>query len=138
MDCCLSHNSLKHVGNSLFYGRWIRENVEGSNWQCSSSSQYEYCLLFSYLLGDKKDFKKHNDLPIARIKRIMKSDQDVRMISAETPVIFARACEMFIMDITIRATQFAEYDNERLVLTKKSILDTIKNTDIFDFLMEIH
>lgn len=60
------------------------------------------------------------------------------MISAETPVIFARACEMFIMDITIRATQFAEYDNERLVLTKKSILDTIKNTDIFDFLMEIH
>lgn len=90
------------------------------------------------IIDDKKDFKKHNDLPIARIKRIMKSDQDVRMISAETPVIFARACEMFIMDITIRATQFAEYDNERLVLTKKSILDTIRNTDIFDFLMEIH
>ena len=88
------------------------------------------------VVDDKKDFKKHNDLPIARIKRIMKSDQDVRMISAETPVIFARACEMFIMDITIRSTQFAEYDNERLVLTKKSILDTIKNTDIFDFLME--
>ena len=89
------------------------------------------------VVDDKKDFKRHNDLPIARIKRIMKSDQDVRMISAETPVIFARACEMFIMDITIRSTQFAEYDNERLVLTKKSILDTIKNTDIFDFLMEI-
>ena len=89
-------------------------------------------------VDDKKDFKKHNDLPIARIKRIMKSDQDVRMISAEIPVIFARACEMFIMDITIRSTQYAEYDNERLVLTKKSILDTIKNTDIFDFLMEIH
>lgn len=38
------------------------------------------------VVDDKKDFKKHNDLPIARIKRIMKSDQDVRMISAETPV----------------------------------------------------
>ena len=94
-------------------------------------------VLYLIDVDDKKDFKKHNDLPIARIKRIMKSDQDVRMISAETPVIFARACEMFIMDITIRSTQFAEYDNERLVLTKKSILDTIKNTDIFDFLMEI-
>ena len=67
----------------------------------------------------------------------MKSDQDVRMISAETPVIFARACEMFIMDITIRSIPYAEYDNDRMVLTKKSILDTIKNTDIFDFLMEI-
>ena len=90
-----------------------------------------------HCLDDKKDFKKHNDLPIARIKRIMKSDQDVRMISAETPVIFARACEMFIMDITIRSTPYAEYDNDKMVLTKKSILDTIKNTDIFDFLMEI-
>lgn len=102
------------------------------------SNQSSVCGIHVYGVADKKDFKKHNDLPIARIKRIMKSDQDVRMISAETPVIFARACEMFIMDITIRSTQYAEYDNERLVLTKKSILDTIKNTDIFDFLMEIH
>ena len=26
----------------------------------------------------------------------MKSDEDVRMISAEAPVLFARACEFFI------------------------------------------
>jgi len=28
--------------------------------------------------------------------QIMKSDEDVRMISAEAPVLFARACEYFI------------------------------------------
>ena len=34
-------------------------------------------------VGTEQDFKNHNDLPLARIKRIMKSDEDVRMISAE-------------------------------------------------------
>jgi hypothetical protein len=53
-------------------------------------------------IGTEQDFKNHNDLPLARIKRIMKSDEDVRMISAEAPVLFAKACEMFILEITLR------------------------------------
>jgi hypothetical protein len=43
------------------------------------------------------DFKNHN-LPLARIKKIMKSDEDVRMISSEAPALFAKACEMFILE----------------------------------------
>ncbi|KAF2309488.1 hypothetical protein GH714_003226 [Hevea brasiliensis] len=39
------------------------------------------------------DFKNHS-LPLARIKKIMKADEDVRMISAEAPVIFARAFDI--------------------------------------------
>ena len=35
------------------------------------------------------DFKNHQ-LPLARIKKIMKSDEDVRMISSEAPVLFAK------------------------------------------------
>lgn len=53
-------------------------------------------------IGTEQDFKNHNDLPLARIKRIMKSDEDVRMISAEAPVLFAKACEMFILELTLR------------------------------------
>ena len=34
------------------------------------------------------DFKTHS-LPLARIKKIMKADEDVKMISAEAPVVFA-------------------------------------------------
>lgn len=49
-----------------------------------------------------QDFKTVVDLPLARIKRIMKSDEDVRMISAEAPVLFAKACELFIMEMTMR------------------------------------
>ena len=38
------------------------------------------------------DYFKNHSLPLARIKKIMKSDEDVRMISIETPVLFAKAC----------------------------------------------
>lgn len=49
-----------------------------------------------------EDFKIHL-LPLARVKKIMKSDEDVRMISAETPAVFAKACELFILEITHRS-----------------------------------
>mmetsp|Transcript_17716 Transcript_17716/g.37102 ORF Transcript_17716/g.37102 Transcript_17716/m.37102 type:complete len:111 (-) Transcript_17716:12-344(-) len=59
-------------------------------------------------VGSEQDFKNHNDLPLARIKRIMKSDEDVRMISAEAPVLFAKACEMFILELTLRSWCYSE------------------------------
>lgn len=49
------------------------------------------------------DFKTHN-LPLARIKKIMKSDEDVRMISSEAPALFARACEIFILEVRSKGT----------------------------------
>lgn len=46
---------------------------------------------------------KYHELPLARIKKIMKSDEDVRMISAEAPVIFSKACLMFVLELTYRS-----------------------------------
>jgi nuclear transcription factor Y gamma len=37
-----------------------------------------------------QDLKNYN-LPLARVKKIMKSDEDVRMISAEAPILFSKA-----------------------------------------------
>ncbi len=48
------------------------------------------------------EYKTHNDLPLARIKRVMKADEDVRMISAEAPVLLAKAVEMFVVDLSMR------------------------------------
>mmetsp|Transcript_17183 Transcript_17183/g.33693 ORF Transcript_17183/g.33693 Transcript_17183/m.33693 type:complete len:162 (+) Transcript_17183:391-876(+) len=86
--------------------------------------------------GSKQDFKHHNDLPLARIKRIMKSDEDVRMISAEAPILFAKACELFILELTIRAYAFSEF-HKRNGLEKEDILHVLEATDIFDFLAEV-
>ncbi|XP_076883962.1 nuclear transcription factor Y subunit C-3-like [Bidens hawaiensis] len=81
------------------------------------------------------DFKNHS-LPLARIKKIMKADEDVRMISAEAPVIFARACEMFILELTLRSWNHTE-ENKRRTLQKNDIAAAITKTDIFDFLVDI-
>jgi len=82
------------------------------------------------------DFKNHNDLPLARIKRIMKSDEDVRMISAEAPVLFAKACELFILDLSIRSWNYSQL-HKRRTLQKEDVREAIQKTDIFDFLVDV-
>ncbi|KAJ1269003.1 hypothetical protein BS78_07G176900 [Paspalum vaginatum] len=81
------------------------------------------------------DFKNHN-LPLARIKKIMKADEDVRMIAAEAPVVFARACEMFILELTHRGWAHAE-ENKRRTLQKSDIAAAVARNDVFDFLVDI-
>ncbi|XP_058072110.1 nuclear transcription factor Y subunit C-2-like isoform X2 [Magnolia sinica] len=81
------------------------------------------------------DFRNHS-LPLARIKKIMKADEDVRMISAEAPVVFAKACEMFILELTLRSWIHTE-ENKRRTLQKNDIAAAITRTDIFDFLVDI-
>jgi nuclear transcription factor Y gamma len=85
---------------------------------------------------NKASFKHQNDLPLARIKRVMKSDEDVRMISAEAPILFAKACEMFVLDLTIRCWAFSEH-NKRGGLENEDVLQVLKETDIFDFLAQV-
>eukprot|EP00245_Coleochaete_scutata_P011846 TRINITY_DN447_c0_g1_i1.p1 TRINITY_DN447_c0_g1~~TRINITY_DN447_c0_g1_i1.p1 ORF type:complete len:258 (+),score=67.08 TRINITY_DN447_c0_g1_i1:391-1164(+) len=81
------------------------------------------------------DFK-NSQLPLARIKKIMKADEDVRMISAEAPVLFSKACEMFILELTLRSWIHTE-ENKRRTLQKNDIAGAITRTDIFDFLVDI-
>lgn len=88
-------------------------------------------------IGTEQDFKNHNDLPLARIKRIMKSDEDVRMISAEAPVLFAKACELFILELSLRGWGASE-KSKRRTLQKEDIDAAIRNTDIFDFLVDLN
>lgn len=88
-------------------------------------------------LRSENDFKKHNDLPLARIKRIMKADGDVRMVSGEAPVLFAKACEFFVMDITRRAWICSDM-NKRRNLQVEDVLYAIEKTDVFDFLSAVY
>lgn len=81
------------------------------------------------------DFRNHS-LPLARIKKIMKSDENVRMISAEAPIVFAKACEMFINELTLRAWSHTEETKKRTV-QKNDIAAAITRSDIFDFLIDI-
>ncbi|KAL4458356.1 hypothetical protein ABPG75_013221 [Micractinium tetrahymenae] len=86
----------------------------------------------SEALGDFKN----QALPLARIKKIMKSDEDVRMISAEAPVLFARACEFFIQELTLRSWSAAG-EFKRRTMQRSDVATAIARTDIFDFLVDI-
>ena len=66
----------------------------------------------------------------------MKADEDVKMISAEAPVLFAKACEMFIIELTHRS-YYHTLENKRKTLQRSDISQTIASTDIYDFLQDI-
>lgn len=83
----------------------------------------------------QNDFKQQ-ELPLARIKKIMKLDDDVKMISAEAPVLFSKAAELFITELTLRAWIHTE-DNKRRTLQRNDIAMAISKYDQFDFLIDI-
>ncbi|EPQ25678.1 uncharacterized protein PFL1_06750 [Pseudozyma flocculosa PF-1] len=90
--------------------------------------------------GGLVDFKSGTptggQLPLARIKKVMKSDDEVKMISAEAPILFARACEIFISDLTCRAFLIAE-EHKRRTIQRSDIAGAIGRSDLFDFLIDI-
>lgn len=79
---------------------------------------------------------KNQVLPLARIKKIMKLDEDVKMISAEAPLLFAKAAEIFIHELTLRAWVHTE-NNKRRTLQRNDIAMAITKFDQFDFLIDI-
>ncbi|PWN36971.1 histone-fold-containing protein [Meira miltonrushii] len=76
-------------------------------------------------------------LPLARIKKVMKaSDDDVKMISAEAPILFARACEIFIADLTCRSYMHATA-NKRRTVQRSDVVAAVAGSNLFDFLVDI-
>ncbi|KAI5658918.1 hypothetical protein M9H77_27711 [Catharanthus roseus] len=65
----------------------------------------------------------------------MKADEDVKMISAEAPFIFAKACEMLILDLTLRSWYNPE-ENKRRILRRADVRSAIAKIEIFDFLVD--
>lgn len=83
---------------------------------------------------DTPDYR-HPPLPLARIKKVMKSDPDVKMIAADAPIIFCKACEIFISEVTARAFIVADA-NKRRTLNKADIAKALGKSDQFDFLID--
>jgi len=105
-----------------------------------SDTQVELHNFFPKILEDIKNIKTiepgNQLLPLARIKKIMKLDEDVKMISAEAPLLFAKATEIFIHELTLRAWLHTE-DNKRRTLQRNDIAMAISKYDQFDFLIDI-
>lgn len=105
-----------------------------------TETQLELQNFFPKIIEDVKQIKViepgNQLLPLARIKKIMKLDEDVKMISAEAPLLFAKATEIFIHELTLRAWLHTE-DNKRRTLQRNDIAMAISKYDQFDFLIDI-
>lgn len=78
-----------------------------------------------------------HSLPLSRIKKIMKqSGEDVKMISCEAPLVFAKACELFVEELTARAYKIT-VQGKRRTLQREDIAAAVSATDLFDFLVEM-
>ncbi|KAD6453537.1 hypothetical protein E3N88_08242 [Mikania micrantha] len=76
-------------------------------------------------------------LPLARIKKIMKnSSVDVKMISGEAPLVFSKACELFIEELTRRSWNMT-IQGKRRTIHKEDVACAIAATDVFDFLVDL-
>ena len=58
------------------------------------------------------------------------------MISAEAPIIFAKACEIFILELTLRSWIQTE-ESKRRTLQRSDVAAAISKNDTFDFLIDI-
>ena len=78
---------------------------------------------------------KRQKIPIARIKKVMKTDVDVNMISNDSPIVLAKACELFIIDLSLRAQFFSQ--NKDKELKKQDVIMAIANIPHFEFLKHL-
>lgn len=79
---------------------------------------------------------KSQEFPLARIKKIMRMDDEVKMISAEVPIMFSKAVEMFITELSLRAWLHTDEAKKR-TLQRGDIAMAITKHDMFDFLIDI-
>ncbi|KAK3692691.1 histone-fold-containing protein [Podospora appendiculata] len=120
--------------SELYTGTWANVH-QGLNGQYKDILTAYWQQTINHLESDTHDYKLHQ-LPLARIKKVMKADPDVKMISAEAPILFAKGCDIFITELTMRAWIHAE-ENKRRTLQRSDIASALAKSDMFDFLIDI-
>ncbi|KAF3341103.1 hypothetical protein FCM35_KLT09947 [Carex littledalei] len=98
--------------------------------------QYELDMLWknhNQEVEHMRDFK-HHQLPLTRMKRMMKANRDIKLVSSEAPVVLAKACEMFIHDLILRAWLDA-VENHVCTIETINIYDAVCRIDPYKFLI---
>uniref|UniRef100_A0A1I7TFZ0 CBFD_NFYB_HMF domain-containing protein n=1 Tax=Caenorhabditis tropicalis TaxID=1561998 RepID=A0A1I7TFZ0_9PELO len=86
---------------------------------------------------EMKTKTRNMSVPMARVKKIMRIDDDVRkfMISSDAPIFMAQAAEFFIEEMTAMGWQYVS-EARRRILQKTDIATAVQSNDQFDFLID--
>ncbi|CAL9224462.1 unnamed protein product [Arabidopsis halleri] len=76
------------------------------------------------------------DLPLARIKKVMKSDPQVKMVSSDSHVLLAKACDIFIEEVTLRAWRHTQ-SCSRNTIQSCDIYKALKESVVYDELTDL-
>ncbi|XP_023638801.1 nuclear transcription factor Y subunit C-10 [Capsella rubella] len=79
---------------------------------------------------------KKPDLPLATVKRVMKSDPNVKMVSWKGPVLLAKASEMFIQEVTLRAWRQTQ-SRSRTTIRSCDIHAALRSSVIYNELVNL-
>ncbi|KAM0674129.1 CCAAT- binding transcription factor component [Gurleya vavrai] len=88
------------------------------------------------LAHNDKLYSKDFNLPLARIKRLMKVEENVKMMASEVPILFSKITEVFIEELTARAW-FNTEDNKRRIVQRSDLSAAVRTSDMYDFLIYI-
>eukprot|EP00834_Sanchytrium_tribonematis_P000444 NODE_8_length_66115_cov_0.981823.p29 type:complete len:243 gc:universal NODE_8_length_66115_cov_0.981823:46248-45520(-) len=120
------HQTMQMQAQQIVHPQLVTQQIVSNFWST---------VIFEIEHGNM-DFKLHA-FPLARVKRVMKLDDDLKlMISSEGPMLFAKACDIFIAELTTRAWMHAE-ENKRRTLQRSDISSAISKSDQYDFLIDI-
>lgn len=73
---------------------------------------------------------------MARIKKIMQSDEDVGKVSKHSPVLISKSLELFLHDLLIKSAAVTQEKNGKSI-SPTHIKQCVMATPAFDFLTDI-
>jgi len=77
-----------------------------------------------------------SQLPISKIKRIMKMDPETKLIQNDSVLLVAFAAELFIKALSTASARVA-VKNKRKTIKKEDIETCVRNLDYFEFLEDM-
>merc|ERR1712137_779334 len=92
---------------------------------------------FSLKLAENSVLRpKSAKLPLARIKRLMKVEEDIKNVAQEVPLLFALAAEKFVEELTLRSRLYTK-ENKRKILQAVDVQRGAKTSTMYDFLLQL-
>eukprot|EP01130_Rhizamoeba_saxonica_P006090 TRINITY_DN2414_c0_g1_i1.p1 TRINITY_DN2414_c0_g1~~TRINITY_DN2414_c0_g1_i1.p1 ORF type:complete len:114 (+),score=23.75 TRINITY_DN2414_c0_g1_i1:56-397(+) len=80
--------------------------------------------------------KTDTKFPVSRVKKIIKSDPEVKYISTDTCFLISKATEMFLQSLARRAHEECRKEG-RSTLKYQDIATTVRGSDELEFLSDI-
>jgi histone H3/H4 len=89
-------------------------------------------------LNEREDEEKTTklQLPLARVRKIIKSDPDVKKISNDASILIAHSTELFIHFILREGYQITT-DDGRKTLQYKDLAMSVQENEVLDFLLDV-